>query len=524
MLPFRSRTLRWIDRAQAVSIVCALLGSVLAIGGLAWWWRPALAVIATFMVASSLLRVVVQGNLRLIVSPIPVLAFFALCLATVQLVPLPGSFGRHLSSESRALYSTGVLEHRAKQLDPNGVLPAGIGSRSPLTIDRALTFRWLVDGLLWLVVLITVRGFATRLRKSLVVWSSLIAVFGLTSLSGFMELLAASTSGDPTPSLIQSLPWGPSALDRLSGPGFSRLHPIDSGAELDPSESPWLFPRMEPPLLGGGLAGDSGGLMALASIALPITLGLLLQSIAPRGSSESLGARLRYGSNGARVALLSLLAFGGACLVGLLGNPLLAGPFLIGILVIALLAGWKSGVFSSTVLVTILCSLSIGLGLMIRAELGWNEEGDPRVVVDANSDPAKRLPESCRIVRDFPWVGTGLGTFGRIHPHYKETDISSQTASSSMLQWLVESGLCGGILGLLGVLWILWRFPKAWSSIGSADRPIAAGLIGSIVTFGLFSLVHWTLELPAVALATAGLMGTVDRWFVGGTDLFVDSA
>ena len=61
------------------------------------------------------------------------------------------------------------------------------------------------------------------------------------------------------------------------------------------------------------------------------------------------------------------------------------------------------------------------------------------------------------------------------------------------------------------------------ASSGSA-RPIALahGLIGAAVGFSLWSIVHWTVELPAVAISASALGGTWNRWLAGGTDLFVE--
>ena len=79
-------------------------------------------------------------------------------------------------------------------------------------------------------------------------------------------------------------------------------------------------------------------------------------------------------------------------------------------------------------------------------------------------------------------------------------------------------------LGLLalGGLWSLWRLPACLKRVGSADRALARGMIGAVVGFGLWSALHWTVELPAVAISASALGGTWNRWIAGGTDLFVE--
>ena len=93
---------------------------------------------------------------------------------------------------------------------------------------------------------------------------------------------------------------------------------------------------------------------------------------------------------------------------------------------------------------------------------------------------------------------------------------------SSLLQWTAEAGVAGlGILAL-GLLWSLARLPGGLKRVGRVDRSLAHGLIGAVLGFTLFSIIHWTVELTAVAISASALGGTCNRWLAGGTDLFVD--
>ena len=93
---------------------------------------------------------------------------------------------------------------------------------------------------------------------------------------------------------------------------------------------------------------------------------------------------------------------------------------------------------------------------------------------------------------------------------------------SSLVQWGVESGAVGLAILAATVVWSLCRLPGALERVGSADRTLAYGLIGAALGFSLWSVVHWTVELPAVAISASALGGTWNRWLAGGTDLFVD--
>ncbi len=93
---------------------------------------------------------------------------------------------------------------------------------------------------------------------------------------------------------------------------------------------------------------------------------------------------------------------------------------------------------------------------------------------------------------------------------------------SSVLQCGVESGAVGlGILAVADAL-VSVSLASCHQAVGPADRTLAYGLIGAALGFSLWSVVHWTIELPAVAISASALGGTWNRWLAGGTDLFVE--
>src|SRR5262249_20197596 len=136
-----------------------------------------------------------------------------------------------------------------------------------------------------------------------------------------------------------------------------------------------------------------------------------------------------------------------------------------------------------------------------------------------------RLWSDCRpILADFSIVGTGFGTFPTVHAYFKTQDVPSGPAMSSALRCAVEAGWTGiGLVGL-AALWSVCRISMCLKRVGSADRALAHGLIGAALGFSLWSVLHWTFELPAVAISVSALGGTWNRWLAGGTDLFVDRA
>jgi O-antigen ligase len=167
--------------------------------------------------------------------------------------------------------------------------------------------------------------------------------------------------------------------------------------------------------------------------------------------------------------------------------------------------------------------VAIGLGVLTGA--AWDDglgSASPLAARSTFAGSSTRVwSDAVRIAHDFPLFGAGLGSFAALEPHYKTLDQAHTTAQSSLLQWLAETGVAGLLLLVLTVVWCCWSLPKAIGRVGTADRTLAFSLLGTVACFGLFSVLHWTVELPAVALAASAVGGTFDRWTAGGTDLFV---
>jgi hypothetical protein len=268
--------------------------------------------------------------------------------------------------------------------------------------------------------------------------------------------------------------------------------------------------------------GGPGAFLALASLALPLGFGLALQMMAPRGNRAGLMARLRESGQGSLVLLILGLVGAGSVLVGVMAGPTPSLIFGGSMAMVGVFGTWSSGLRKVGLASTVVFLGAIGAGAMI-GEASSREATVRPALPRVDWDAARATwAESPPILRDFPILGTGLGTFPAVHPYYKTRDGARNTAMSSVLQWAVETGAVGiGLLATAG-LWCLVRLPGAIGRVGTADRALAFGLLGSLAGFAAFSAVHWTVELPAVALAASAVAGTANRWLAGGTDLFVE--
>ena len=521
MLTLRIKLVNGLDRLLALTLAGLVLGSSLAFGGAVWWARPVIVGLAFANVLAWLGRAALAGPWRVLKSPLTALGSMALLLGFVQLLPLPAGILDRVSPRSLAVNSIGMIPDRAIADDPTVELPPPFLARAPLSLDRPATLRWLVGATACLGLFVVASHHADRFRKAQVIWGSVVAAFFVNVVLGAVQVssLSGGLYGMFTPGSAPA--WAPNLDDAMTAPSITLLRPV---GESNPPGPSLASARPSHPFLIGSLMGGPGAFLAMASLALPLAFGLMLQMMSPRGHREGLLARLRSSGQGSLVLLMLGLIVTAAVLVGMMAGPVPGTVFAVGLLIVGIPGTWSSGLRRSGLAATVVVLGSLGAGVAIgdpsnRPALG--RIVPPRLDWEgAKATWAESLP----ILRDFPAVGTGFGTFPAVHPYYKARDAARNTAMSSVLQWAVESGAFGlGLMATAG-LWCLIRLPRSIRRVGTADRALAFGLLGSLVCFGLFSAIHWTIELPAIALAASAVAGTANRWLAGGTDLFVDRA
>jgi hypothetical protein len=521
---FRTFLLRGTETIQAGAIAGLVLGTTLAFGGAVWWARPMIAVLTVLAVLSSLVRMLLEGRMQVLKSPLTLLGGLALGLALVQLAPLPASLAARLSPNARAAYTRGVLPALALADDPSAALPEPAPVRSPATLDRSATLHWLAGATACLALFWSVAQFADRLRRLYLVWGCIVAAFFLNTAFGLVQVGCQSGGLFGLIEPGQGRSWAPSADDLMTTPGTVVMRPAPGADPRTPTAVAWALPVpvADRPFLFGSLMGGAGAYLALGALGMPLALAVTLQLLAPRGSREALGTRLAEAGQGSLVVLLIGLLVSSAVLVGLMAGPLASLPFALGLALVGLPAAWPTGLKWTAVALTTVVLLALGGGVVLGDLWGRWPDARPPVAPPSLAAAARVWGDARAILADFPIVGTGLGSFPTVVPFYKSQDAASTTALSSVLQWWVESGFLGlALVGLAG-LWCLKRLPGAVRRVGTADRSLVFGLIGAAASFTLFSSVHWTAQLPAVAIAASAWGGTFNRWLAGGTDLFVE--
>ena len=144
-----------------------------------------------------------------------------------------------------------------------------------------------------------------------------------------------------------------------------------------------------------------------------------------------------------------------------------------------------------------------------------------------------RLPiwrDSLSAIRDFKWLGTGLGTYDWAAMHYQTAFLDRQYehAHSDYLEFAAEIGVPAALL-LFGGLWALLAGAARTAVVGNdrESRVLAAGCGGALAAILLHAITDFNLQIPANALlfcwiagTAAGLPGELEnqrRWWLSSS-------
>ena len=182
----RPRVLLATDRMQSVAMVALVFGSAVCFGGAIWWFRPAVAV----LVIDSGRRQAHAALVNWARAGFPEPAFVALAdgalgglVAARPVTPFPRA--QALAGRSADLFPRLPACAGPERLALRSARSNRSVTRSPATLDRAATLRWLVGAAACLGIFWAVGHFADRLGRLYLVWGCVVAAFVLNAGSRF---------------------------------------------------------------------------------------------------------------------------------------------------------------------------------------------------------------------------------------------------------------------------------------------------------------------------------------------------
>ncbi len=113
------------------------------------------------------------------------------------------------------------------------------------------------------------------------------------------------------------------------------------------------------------------------------------------------------------------------------------------------------------------------------------------------------------IIKEYPLVGTGLGTFGYVYPRYQPLEDKRPFTElhNDWLQLMVETGVIGFLVVFAGFLALMKSFVTVW---WRRNDPYAVGIgigcIGAMVASSIHSLFDFSLHIPANGIALTAVV------------------
>jgi O-antigen ligase len=149
--------------------------------------------------------------------------------------------------------------------------------------------------------------------------------------------------------------------------------------------------------------------------------------------------------------------------------------------------------------------VSIGVGAIGIGVVAMLAQGRGTGSLEARADYWRG---AVAIIRDFPWLGTGPGTFGSIYPKYKTAlTEEAQLVHNNFLQMWSDAGVAAFMV--FAALWLraLWdAFRLTGTRRGdAAGIAIAAALAGWVV----HGLLDFDLYVPGIAYPAFALLGAL---------------
>jgi len=114
------------------------------------------------------------------------------------------------------------------------------------------------------------------------------------------------------------------------------------------------------------------------------------------------------------------------------------------------------------------------------------------------------------IVKDYPGVGTGLGTFAVAFRRYQTSllDLQVDHAHNDYLEVATDTGITGALLLFVPILWLLVKMILAYAGARNPyRRSVLLACIGSATALLIHSTMDFNLQIPANALVFAVVLG-----------------
>ncbi len=388
-------------------------------------------------------------HLRIITPSILVIMCLFLAVVLLQLVPLPAALVKLLSPATYRLYA-----EAAAHTDVS--LPAFL----PLSVSSQATemelYRLLAYFATFLLIVNNIRS-PRQIRRIVVI---IVAVGLLESFYGLGEY-------------------------------FSGRHQI-------------FFYKKQASFSVSGTFVNKNHFAGYMAMVIPLTFGVLFARLEER-SQVSLKKLVRlFDEKYMKALLVSLLLF------VMIGAELLSGSrggavsFACGMICLSILAHSRRLLRKWAVVVLVLVIVAVGIAVLLGYDLIVARLQTLKELESESSFQYRHTvwKDTLSLFRDFPILGSGLGTFVHIFPRYKTSlaELRFTHTENDYLQMLAETGIIGSLLVLCGGVIFFYTTLKAWKQRQSRWSIIlTAGGISGMFSIVVHSSIDFNLHIPSNA-------------------------
>jgi len=250
----------------------------------------------------------------------------------------------------------------------------------------------------------------------------------------------------------------------------------------------------------------------------------LLEMVAPFLMAEILFVRLAAGSSRRspwidlivsplssrlllRIALFAVLSIGLVFSRSRMG--IVAGA--VGILAVTAIAGMQRRgrsvfvIFFFVFSIPLAYSVWIGLNPVVER---FEALSRPGVL---SEDRLSVWRDTVRLIGDYPWTGTGLGTYHWANQHYQTANFWGvyEHAHSDYLEFAAEIGIPAAALLFVGLWVLVFRVGRRALTLQSVrERTLAAGCTGAMAAILVHAVTDFNLQIPSNALIFSWIAGT----------------
>ncbi len=113
-----------------------------------------------------------------------------------------------------------------------------------------------------------------------------------------------------------------------------------------------------------------------------------------------------------------------------------------------------------------------------------------------------------RAIRDYPWGGIGLGSFARVFPIYRTSEIRTyfDLAHNDYLQNLLELGIPAALCLFVSIFWLIAECLRG-VRMRQRDGIYPCLAVAASILVGLHATIDFSLQIPAVTVVYIFLLG-----------------